>query len=74
MAKKEVKEKSMEETLWESANKLRGTNTTFVTITEHIQIVFKEGELDEKVVFRNFRLTTQNGAIKGKTQDISVKN
>jgi len=44
------------------------------TINEHIQNVFKEGELDEKVVCRNFRHTTQHGAIEGKTQDVSVKN
>ena len=43
------------------------------TITEHIQNVFKEGELDEKVVCRDFRHTTQHGAIPGKTQEISVK-
>jgi len=44
------------------------------TITEHIQNVFKEGELDEKVVCRDFRLTTEHGAIKGKTQDNIVKH
>ncbi|MDR2556008.1 MAG: virulence RhuM family protein [Fibromonadaceae bacterium] len=38
------------------------------TITEHIQHIFKEGELQEKVVCRNFRHTTQHGAIEGKTQ------
>ncbi len=38
------------------------------TVTEHIQNVFKEGELDEKLVCREFRHTTQHGAIKGKTQ------
>lgn len=43
------------------------------TITEHIQNVFKEGELDKKVVCRDFRHTTQHGAIQGKTQAISVK-
>jgi hypothetical protein len=36
------------------------------TITEHIQNVFKEGELNEEVGCRNFRLTTQHGAIEGK--------
>lgn len=30
------------------------------TITEHIQNVFKEGELDEKVVCRDFRHTEIN--------------
>ncbi len=44
------------------------------TITEHIQNVFSEGELDEKVVCRDFRQTTQHGAIKDKTQEISVKH
>ena len=35
------------------------------TITEHISNIFKEGELDEKLVCRNFRHTTQHGAIEG---------
>lgn len=43
------------------------------TITEHIQNIFKEGELNEEMVCRNFRLTTQHGAIEGKTQEVSVK-
>jgi len=43
------------------------------TITEHISNIFKEGELDEKVVCRNFRHTTQHGAIQGKTQVKEVK-
>ena len=33
------------------------------TITEHINNVFKEGELDEAMVCRNFRHTTQHGAL-----------
>lgn len=43
------------------------------TVTEHISNVFKEGELDEKMVSREFRHTTQHGAIKGKTQEKSTK-
>lgn len=43
------------------------------TITEHISNVFKEGELEEKVVCREFRHTTQHGAIEGKTQKKPVK-
>ena len=31
------------------------------TIAEHIAHIFEEGELDEKVVCRNFRHTTQHG-------------
>lgn len=44
------------------------------TITEHIANVFSEGELLENVVCRNFRLTTQHGAIEGKTQEKEVKH
>ena len=43
------------------------------TISEHISNIFKEGELDEKVVCWNFRQTTQHGAIEGKTQSREVK-
>ncbi len=63
-----------EETVWltqEQMAKLFGKART--TITEHIQNVFKEGELDEKVVCRNFRHTTHHGAIQGKTQETEVK-
>lgn len=42
------------------------------TIGEHIQNIFAEGELDEKVVRRNFRHTIQHGAIEGKTQKVNV--
>jgi hypothetical protein len=43
------------------------------TITEHIRNIFKEGELVEDVVCREFRHTTQHGAMQGKTQEVSVK-
>ncbi len=43
------------------------------TITEHIQNTFREGELEEKVVCRDFRHTTQHGAITGKTQQRNTK-
>ena len=43
------------------------------TITEHLKKIFQEGELDENVVCRNFRLTTKHGAIKGKEQTKEVK-
>lgn len=44
------------------------------TIAEHIQNVFAEAELDEKVVCREFRQTTQHGAIIGKIQENWVKH
>jgi hypothetical protein len=43
------------------------------TITEHLKRIFADGELDENVVCRNFRLTTQHGAMEGKTQEKEVK-
>jgi len=63
-----------EETVWltqEQIALLFGKGRT--TITEHIQNVFGEGELEEKLVCRNFRHTTQHGAIAGKTQETTVK-
>ena len=43
------------------------------TIFEHIQNVFREGELDEQVVVRKFQTTTQHGAMEGKTQSREVQ-
>lgn len=62
-----------EETVWltqEQMAKLFGKGRT--TVTEHIQNIFKEGELDEKLACRKSRHTTKHGAIKGKTQEKSV--
>lgn len=42
------------------------------TINEHIKNVFAEGELDEKVVVRKFRITTRHGAMADKTQEVEV--
>ncbi|MCK5783829.1 MAG: virulence RhuM family protein [Desulfobacterales bacterium] len=43
------------------------------TINRHISNIFKEGELDEKVVCAFFAHTTQHGAIAEKTQTKDVK-
>lgn len=43
------------------------------TITEHIQNIFQEKELEKKLVSRDFRHTTKHGAIKGKTQTVTTK-
>lgn len=42
------------------------------TITEHINNIFKEGELTKEEVCRKFRHTTQHGAITGKTQEVET--
>jgi len=43
------------------------------TITEHIGNVFKEEELEESMVSRDFRHTTAHGAIEDKTQTVTSK-
>ncbi len=64
-----------DETVWLSQSQMAelfGKGRT--TITEHIKNIFEEGELDENVVCRDFRHTTQHGAIEGKTQEATVKH
>jgi hypothetical protein len=47
-------------------------NRDVKTIGKHINNIFKEGELDKKVVVAKFATTTAHGAIKGKTQTLNV--
>ena len=63
-----------EETVWlnkEQMSLLFGRDRT--VINRHINNIFKEGELQKEVVCAFFALTTQHGAIKGKTQTKSVE-
>ena len=63
-----------EETVWLTQAQMAVLfNKGRTTITEHISNVFKEGELIENMVCRDFRHTTQHGAIKGKSQSKNVK-
>ena len=60
----------LDETAWLSQEGMqRLFDKAKSTISEHIKNVFSEDELDEKVVVRDFRTTTQHGAIQGKTQE-----
>ena len=64
-----------EETVWLTQDQMAALfGKGRSTVAEHIQNVFKEGELDETVVCRNLRQTTQHGAIEGKTQEKEVKH
>ena len=63
-----------DETLWLTQNLIaelfeKGRST----ITEHLKKIFEDGELKENMVCRDFRHTTQHGAIKGKTQTKKIK-
>jgi len=63
-----------DETVWlsqEQMASLFGRNR--VAITQHIGNIFKEGELQREVVCKEFLLTTQHGAIRGKTQVSKMK-
>ena len=48
------------------------SQTSKSNVSEHIKHIFEDGELDKNVVVRNFRITTQHGAIEGKTQSRDV--
>jgi hypothetical protein len=70
----EIKVQFDEDTVWLSQEQMsllfkRGRTSA----TGHIQNIFREGELVEDLVCRKFRHTTQHGAIKGKTQSVSIK-
>ncbi len=63
-----------EDTVWLTQDQMSGLfEKAKSTISEHIKYIFVEGELEEKVVVRDFRLTTQHGAIEGKTQTNSMQ-
>lgn len=70
----EVRIDEDKETLWltqDQIAQLFGRDRS--VITKHLKNIFKEEELDEKVVSAFFAQTTQHGAIKGKTQTKKVK-
>lgn len=62
-----------DETLWmtqAAMAELFGVNTP--AISKHLKNVFSEGELSEQVVVSKMEITTQHGAIEGKTQSRAV--
>ena len=68
-----VKVRFEDETAWLTQDQMSELfSKSKSTINEHIKNVFEEGELDEKVVVRKFRITTPHGAIEGKTQSREV--
>jgi len=62
------------ETVWLSQNQMATLfDKARTTINGHIKNIFKEGELIEEVVCRDFRHTTLHGAIIGKNQEVTTK-
>jgi len=63
-----------DETLWLTQKQIAELfNKGRSTITEHIKKIFDDKELDEKVVCRKFRHTTEHGAMEGKKQTKEVQ-
>ena len=62
-----------EDTVWLTQAQMQALfQKSKATISGHISNIFEEGELDSKVVVRDYRTTTQHGAIQGKTQNSPV--
>lgn len=62
-----------DEDLWLTQKQLAEIYDTSVSnVNEHIKHILEDRELDREVVIRNFRITTQHGAIEGKTQTRDV--
>ena len=63
------------ETVWlTQAQMAELFQATKQNISHHVAKIFKEGELDPKVVVKEYLTTTSHGAISGKTQVHAVKN
>jgi death-on-curing family protein len=61
------------ETVWANSDQIAMLfNRDKSVISRHIKNIFKEKELDKKMVIAFFATTTQHGAIKGKTQTKQV--
>jgi hypothetical protein len=63
-----------DETIWltqKAMAALFGVQTP--AISKHLKNIFQEGELDEKVVISILEITTQHGAIEGKTQNVETQ-
>ena len=62
-----------DEDLWLTQKQLAEIYQTSVSnVSEHIKHIIEDRELDREVVIRDFRITTQHGAIEGKTQTRDV--
>lgn len=63
-----------QETVWLNRDQMSDLfDRDIKTIGKHISNIFKEGELDKKVVVAKFATTTKHGAIKNKTQTKNVQ-
>ena len=69
----QIKVQFEQDTVWLTQVKMQDLfQRSKATISEHITNIFKEGELEEEVVVRKSRTTTQHVAITGKEQSTPV--
>ncbi len=70
----ELKVSIEKDTLWASINDIAKVfNIDRSVVSRHIKNIFKDNELDEKVVCADFALTTKHGSLPNKTQTRDVK-
>jgi len=63
-----------DETIWATTKDIANIfNIDRSVVSRHIKNIFKDGELDEKVVCANFAHTTKHGALSNKTQTRELK-
>ncbi len=63
-----------DETIWLTQSAMAELfDVKIPAISKHLKNIFEEGELDEKVVVSKMEITTQHGAIAGKTQTKETK-
>lgn len=64
---------AVNETIWLNQKGLSELfDVSISTVSRHLKNIFEEGELDEKVVVAKIAITTEHGAIDGKTQTKEV--
>jgi len=70
----ELKVSIKKDTLWASINDIAKVfNIDRSVVSRHIKNIFKDNELDEKVVCADFAQTTKHGSLSSKTQTRDVK-
>jgi len=70
----ELRVKLENETVWLSQSQMAELfGRARVAITQHIGNIFKEAELEEELVCKDFLHATEHGAVKGKKQQTKTK-
>ncbi len=62
-----------DETIWATQKAMAALfDVNVPAISKHLKSIFESGELDENMVVSKMEITTQHGAIVGKTQTVEV--